>query len=80
MGLSAPVKRYTRAVDRGRSGAWTPVGNGRFGAGDAGVFGRQDARELAGKGHELALKVKEGFSSISQEVYKVCFLLFQTCR
>lgn len=36
------------------------------------VFGPEDARELAGRGHGMALKVKEGFSGIAQEMYKVC--------
>lgn len=55
----------------------TPGGNtgvatrGR-GAADAYIFGHEDARELAGKGHEIALEVKEGFSGVAQEMYKVC--------
>ena len=62
----------TGVATRGR-GAWTPVGvRGQLGAADAYVFGHEDARELAGKGHEIALEVKEGFSGIAQEMYKVC--------
>jgi hypothetical protein len=70
------------ATARGRGrGAWTPVGvgGGHYQLGTAAaadaaydVFGHEDARELAGKGHEIALKVKEGFSGIAQEMYKVC--------
>ena len=71
MGLNTPGGN-TGVITRGR-GAWTPVGvSGQPGAADAYVFGHGDARELAGKGHEIALKVKEGFSSIAQEMYKVC--------
>ena len=63
----------TGVATRGRGGAWTPVGvSGQLGSTDAYVFGHEDARELAGKGHEIALKVKEGFSGIAQEMYKVC--------
>ena len=60
------------ATTHGRGGAWTPVGvGGQLGPG---VFGREDAYELAGRGYEIALKVKEGFSGIAQEMYKVCCL------
>ena len=71
MGLNTPGGN-TGVATRGR-GAWTPVGvSGRIGAADAFVFGHEDARELAGKGHVIALEVKEGFSGIAQEMYKVC--------
>ena len=70
MGLNSPGGNT--GVTRGRGGAWIPVGvNGRLGTTDAYVFGHEDARELADKGHEIALKVKEGFSGIAQEMYKV---------
>ena len=74
VGLSTPAgKAGVTTRGHGRGGAWTPVGvSGQPGAVDAYVFGREDARELAGKGHEIALKVKEGFSGIAQEMYKVC--------
>ena len=73
-GLNTPGGN-TGVATRGRGGAWTPVGvSGQLGAADAYVFGHEDARELAGKGHEIALKVKEGFSGISQAMYKVCRL------
>lgn len=71
MGLCTPGGNPVVAA-HGR-GAWTPVGvNRQPGAADAYVFGREDACELASKGHELASKVKVGFSSIAQEMYKVC--------
>lgn len=70
-GLNTPGGN-TGVTTRGR-GAWTPVGvSGQLGTADAYVFGHEDARELAGKGHEIALKVKEGFIGIAQEMYKVC--------
>lgn len=69
VGLNTPGGN-TGVATRGR-GAWTPVGvNGQ--PPSAYVFGHEDARELAIKGHEIALKVKEGFSGIAQEMYKVC--------
>ena len=71
VGLNSPGGN-TGIATRGR-GAWTPVGVSRqIGASDAYVFGHEDARELAGKGLEIALEVKEGFSGIAQEMYKVC--------
>ncbi|KAF8816115.1 hypothetical protein BYT27DRAFT_6476430 [Phlegmacium glaucopus] len=74
VGLSAPGGKKNAGLaspTRGR-GAWTPVGvSGQPGSTDACVFGREDARELAGKGHEIALKVKEGFDGITQEMYKI---------
>ena len=71
VGLNTPGGN-TEVATRGR-GAWTPVGvSGQLGAADAYVFGHEDARELAGKGLEMALKVKEGFNGIAQEMYKVC--------
>ena len=71
MGLNTPGGNT--GVTRGRGGAWIPVGvSGQLGGTDAYVFGHEDARELAGKGHEIALKVKEGFDGIAQEMYKVC--------
>jgi hypothetical protein len=75
VGLSTPAGKagVTTTPGHGRGGAWTPVGvSGQPGAADAYVFGRENARELAGKGHEIALKVKEGFSGVAQEMYKVC--------
>ena len=81
VGLSTPGSGKAGVASRGRRGAWTPVGvSGQPGSADACVFGREDARELAGKGHEIALKVKEGFAGIVQEMYKVCLcvlFLFQ---
>ena len=72
VGLDTPGGNAGVAVTRGR-GAWTPVGVRRqIGTSDAYVFGHEDARELAGKGLEIALGVKEGFSGIAQEMYKVC--------
>jgi hypothetical protein len=69
VGLNTPGGN-TGVATRGR-GAWTPVGVSGQPA-DAYVFGHEDARELAGKGLEIALEVKEGFSGIEQEMYKVC--------
>lgn len=79
VGLNTSGEKTAVAPTRGRGGAWTPVGvnaNGQPGTANACIFGLEDVRELAGKGHEIASKVKEGFSDIAQEMYKVCSTSF----
>ena len=73
-GLSTPTVGNVRITTRGPGGAWTPVGISRQpGAADtACIFGREDVCELAGKGYEIALKVKKEFGNITQDIYKVC--------